>query len=152
MLRNLLLNFTALKEFSSPDIIFILIGITLILIFVLMLPIGTWIKAKMAGETIPFFQLCGMKLRRLPYRTIADAYIRAHKGGLDLTVDELEVHCMAGGNVLKIVNALISAKVADIPLTAQKAKMMDLKGEDVLETVKAAVREKNALQEPENNF
>lgn len=148
MLKNLLLNLTALKDFYPIEIIFILIGATLLLIFVLTLPIGTWVKTKMAGEGISFFQLCGMKMRRMPYRTIADAYIRARKGGLDLTVDELEVHCMAGGNVLNLVNALISAKAADIPLSAQNAKMMDLRGEDVLETVKAAVMEKNALQEP----
>jgi lipoprotein-anchoring transpeptidase ErfK/SrfK len=40
----------------------------------------------------------------------------AKKAGLQMGIDELEAHYLAGGNVNKVIRALISADKANIPL------------------------------------
>ena len=42
--------------------------------------------------------------------------IKATKAGLSLTINKLEAHYLAGGNVDRVVNALIAAQRANIPL------------------------------------
>ncbi|MFM8301470.1 MAG: flotillin-like protein FloA, partial [Gemmatimonadota bacterium] len=59
--------------------------------------------------------------------------------GLSISLNELEAHYLAGGNVVRVVNALISADKANIPLTFQRAAAIDLAGRDVLEAVKMSV-------------
>ncbi len=75
-------------------------------------------------------------------KLLVESYISAKKAGIDLSVDELETHIMAGGNILNVVNALISAYSANIVLTSQTAKAIDLAGRDVLNAVKVSVNPK----------
>jgi uncharacterized protein YqfA (UPF0365 family) len=51
----------------------------------------------------------------------------------------LEAHYLAGGNVVNVVNALISASKADLPLSFEKAAAIDLAGRNVLEAVQMSV-------------
>ena len=44
----------------------------------------------------------------------------------------LEQHFLAGGNVDRVVDALIAAQKADIPLDFKRATAIDLAGRDVL--------------------
>ena len=121
-----------------------LIIILAVLVFLLLLfvPIGTWFRALISKAHVSMSQLIGMKLRKIKFRMIVEAYIRARKAGLEIHVDELETHIMAGGNVLNIVDALISAHSANIELTLQTAKAIDLAGRDVLNAVKVSVNPK----------
>ncbi len=57
-----------------------------------------------------------MRLRRVPPGTIVTARISAVKAGLDIPLNDLEAHFLAGGNVVRVVNAMISADKASIPL------------------------------------
>ena len=68
--------------------------------------------------------------------------ITARKAGLDLSIDQLEIHFLSGGNVQRVVNALISADKAQIPLTFQQATAIDLAGRDVFEAVQVSVNPK----------
>ena len=54
----------------------------------------------------------------------------------------LEAHYLAGGNVDKVVNALIAAQRANIPLEFERAAAIDLAGRDVLEAVQMSVNPK----------
>jgi uncharacterized protein YqfA (UPF0365 family) len=54
----------------------------------------------------------------------------------------LETHFMAGGNVGRVVNALIAADKANIPLTFQQATAIDLAGRHVLDAVQTSVNPK----------
>jgi uncharacterized protein YqfA (UPF0365 family) len=65
--------------------------------------------------------------------------ISATKAGLLVEVPLLEAHYLAGGNVIKVVNALISANKANLDLSFEKAAAIDLAGRDVLEAVKMSV-------------
>jgi uncharacterized protein YqfA (UPF0365 family) len=68
--------------------------------------------------------------------------IAAIKSGLPLTTNQLETHFLARGNVVRVVQALISADKANINLTFQRACAIDLAGRDVLEAVKMTVNPK----------
>jgi uncharacterized protein YqfA (UPF0365 family) len=62
--------------------------------------------------------------------------------GINLGVEELQAHYLAGGNVQRVVSALIAANKANIPLSFQQATAIDLAGRDVLDAVKTSVNPK----------
>ncbi|HOV34155.1 MAG TPA: flotillin-like protein FloA, partial [Candidatus Hydrogenedens sp.] len=101
-----------------------------------------WIRATLSKAHVSIWSLIGMTLRKVNPQVIVDSRIMAVKAGLNITTDELETHYLAGGNVLRVVQALIAANKANIPLTFQKATAIDLAGRDVLEAVKTSVRPK----------
>ena len=68
--------------------------------------------------------------------------IKAHKAGLNLTTNQLESHFLAGGNVDRVVNALIAAQRANIELSFARCAAIDLAGRDVLEAVQMSVNPK----------
>ncbi len=116
--------------------------IAFIILFLYFIPLGLWISAIAAGVKIGFFNLIGMRLRRVVPSSIVGPLIKSHKAGLDLTSDKLEAHYLAGGNVNKVVDALIAAQRAEIPLPFERAAAIDLAGRDVLEAVKMSVNPK----------
>src|SRR4030067_2336458 len=56
-------------------------------------------------------------------------------------------HFLAGGNVVRVVNAMISADKANIPLPFKRAAAIDLAGRTVLEAVQMSVLPK-VIQTP----
>jgi uncharacterized protein YqfA (UPF0365 family) len=68
--------------------------------------------------------------------------IKAVKAGLNLSINKLEAHYLAGGNVDRVVNSLIAAQRAEISLEFERAAAIDLAGRDVLEAVQMSVNPK----------
>ena len=68
--------------------------------------------------------------------------INSTKAGLGISRDDLETHFLAGGNVINVVNALISADKANISLDFKSATAIDLAGRDVFEAVQMSVNPK----------
>lgn len=120
-------------------LIAVLIGLPLFFYFI---PIGLWISALAAGVKLGIFDLVGMRLRRVPPSNIVSPMIKSHKAGLRLKSDQLEAHYLAGGNVDRVVDALIAAQRADIDLSFERAAAIDLAGRDVLEAVQMSVNPK----------
>ncbi|SFL25915.1 flotillin-like protein FloA [Halanaerobium salsuginis] len=133
-----------MEIFSVLIIIFAVIFISLFFYFI---PIGLWISATAAGVKVSFFNLIGMRLRRVVPSSIVGPMIKSYKAGLSLTSDQLEAHYLAGGNVDRVVDALIAAHRAEIELTFERAAAIDLAGRDVLEAVKMSVNPK-VIQTP----
>jgi uncharacterized protein YqfA (UPF0365 family) len=109
----------------------------LVLLFVVLylVPVPLWIAAWSSGAYVGLLTLVGMRLRRVPPSTIS-----AVKAGLQVvSVNDLEAHYLAGGNVVRVVNALISADKANIEMPFKRAAAIDLAGRDVLEAVKMSV-------------
>ena len=75
---------------------------------------------------VSIFTLVGMRLRRVPPGKIIMPLVKAVKAGLPVTIDKLEAHYLAGGNVDQVIDALIAAHRADIPLTFERAAAIDL--------------------------
>lgn len=127
---------------SVPAIVAICVGAFILLILLLCLPIGTFFIAAVSNAHVSMGRLIGMKMRRIKYKQLVDVYIRARKAGLNIDIADLESHVMAGGNISNVVNALISAHSANIDLSLQSAKAIDLAGRDVLNAVKVSVNPK----------
>ncbi|MCL2662727.1 MAG: flotillin-like protein FloA [Oscillospiraceae bacterium] len=124
-------------------ILIIVIAIVLFLwLFFTFIPIGLWISAVAANVRIRIVTLIGMKLRRVTPVRIVIPQIKAVKAGLDLSINKLEAHFLAGGNVDRVVNALIAAQRANINLEFERAAAIDLAGRDVLEAVQMSVNPK----------
>lgn len=84
-----------------------------------------------------------MRIRKVPANVIVRAMIEAHKAGLsDVNRDDLEAHYLAGGNVEKVVHALVSAAKANIDLGFKMATAIDLAGRDVFQAVQMSVNPK----------
>ena len=110
----------------------ILLIILAVFIFFQFVPVGLWISALAAGVNISIFNLVGMRLRRVPPDKIVLPLIKANKAGLDMNSNQLEAHYLAGGNVDRVIDALIAAHRAEIPLTFERSCAIDLAGGDVL--------------------
>ena len=124
-------------------IVLIIAAFVLLSIFFYYVPFVLWINAKASGVSISLLQLFLMRLRKVPPPVIVNAMIEAHKAGLkNITRDQLEAHYLAGGHVQKVVNALISADKANIPLDFKAATAIDLAGRDVFEAVQMSVNTK----------
>ena len=111
-------------------------------IFLHFVPIGLWISALAADVHVGIFTLVGMRMRRVPPSKIVMPLIKANKAGLGVTVNQLEAHYLAGGNVDKVVDALIASQRAEIMLPFERAAAIDLAGRDVLEAVQMSVNPK----------
>ena len=68
--------------------------------------------------------------------------IKAIKAGLEMDTSKLEAHYLAGGNVDKVIDALIAAERAGIELNFSRAAAIDLAGRDVKEAVMVSVTPK----------
>lgn len=122
---------------------FLLILLLLIVsLFFRFVPVGLWITALFSGVKISIMTLVGMRIRRVRPANIVNPMIKATKAGIPLTIDKLEAHYLAGGDVNTVVNALIAAQRANINLEFEQAAAIDLAGRDVLEAVKVSVNPK----------
>ncbi len=121
---------------------FVLVLFVLIIMFFTFIPIGLWITAFFSGVKVKMSTLIGMRLRRVVPSRIVNPMIKATKAGLDLDIEEMEAHYLAGGNVNTLVDALIAAQRANIPLDFQRAAAIDLAGRNVLEAVQVSVNPK----------
>ncbi len=124
-------------------IIFAAVALIILCIFFYYAPFFLWISAQVSGVRISLMQLMLMRIRKVPVSTIVQAMIEAHKAGLhEVTRDDLEAHYLAGGNVEKVVHALVSASKANIDLGFKMATAIDLAGRDVFQAVQMSVNPK----------
>ncbi len=129
-----------MEAFTGLSIVAIIGIIFLLILFTYFVPIGLFITAYFSGVKLKIFKdLVGMRLRKVPPSIIVRNLIAATKAGIHLEASALEAHYLAGGNVTKVVNALISANKANLDLLFEKAAAIDLAGRDVLEAVKMSV-------------
>jgi uncharacterized protein YqfA (UPF0365 family) len=106
--------------------------IVLVLIAVISRYANLWLQSIASGAGISLIHLIGMKLRSVNPDTIVRARIMAVQARLQVTRDDLEAHYLAGGNVPRVMRALISATRADLPLDFRRACAIDLAGGDNL--------------------
>jgi uncharacterized protein YqfA (UPF0365 family) len=102
-----------------------------------------WLRALLAKAPVNPLNLIAMRLRQVPYSVVVDARITAMKAGIPLSVDEIEAHFLAGGNLIPTVQAIIAARKAGIDLDWQRACAIDLatkgSGKSILEAVRTSV-------------
>jgi uncharacterized protein YqfA (UPF0365 family) len=125
--------------FSVVVIVAIAVGIVLFLYY---FPLALWIRTIAAGVPLSIGSLIRMRIIGVPAGLIVANLVRARKAGLALNVDQLQSHVLAGGNVERVVLAMIAAQRAQIPLDWQRAAAIDLAGRDVLEALQTSVNPK----------
>ncbi len=125
------------------------IGIAVILLIAIFIVIAKyftlWLQAYMSNARVSMFSLVGMGLRQVHARTIVDGKIMAMQAGVGtdpqtgITTKRLEAHYLAGGDVPRVINAIVAAQRADIDLDFDRAAAIDLAGRDFLVAVRTSV-------------
>ena len=121
--------------------IFALIFVLVILMIISQF-IGLYVRSYVSGAPFGMMALIGMRLRKVNALAIVNARIQAHKAGLRISTDEMESHYLAGGNVQRVINAMIAATKANIDIPWQTATAIDLAGRDILDAVQTSVNPK----------
>ena len=104
-----------------------------------------WIQAWTSGAQIKMFDLVGMGFRKVRPNVIVNAKIMAKQAQLDISkrdgisTQRLEAHYLAGGDVMRVIRAIIAAQRAQIDLDFDRAAAIDLAGRDVMDAVKTSV-------------
>ncbi len=101
-----------------------------------------WIKALHSNVNVSYFRLVSMRLRKVPVQTIIEAYVLGRSEGYPIELDLLEAHYLAGGNVLRTVQAVIAANKANVKLDFKEAAALDLAGDGMLEVAKNIAKSK----------
>lgn len=118
---------------------FIVIAVFLLKYFTL------WLQAYMSNARVGWLELVWMGLRQVKPGTIVEGKIMAMQAGVGtdpntgITTRRLEAHYLAGGDVPRVINAIIAAQRADIDLDFDRAAAIDLAGRDVLDAVRTSV-------------
>lgn len=108
-------------------------------VFLYIFPVNLWFTAQLSGVKVNLLNLVLMRLRKVPPSLVVNAMITSTKAGLDITSNDIETHFLAGGNVGRVIKALISADKANIPLGFKLATAIDLAGRDVFDAVQISV-------------
>lgn len=130
---------------GSTTILFALVAflaLALIYFFARFFPVGLWISAMASGVRVRISILIGMRFRRIAPGDVVRPLIKATKAGLNIDINEMEAHVLAGGHLNRVVDALIAAQAANIDLSFENCRAIDLAGRDVLEAVKTSVNPK----------
>ena len=120
-------------------LVIVFLVLILLIVFFSFFPVGLWISARASGVKVSIGSLVGMRIRRITPSKLVYPLIKATKAGLDVTLSKMEAHYLAGGNIDRVINALIAAQRADIPLEFEQACAIDLAGRDVLQAVQMSV-------------
>ena len=137
------MNILAEEGFPIGTVVAVFVGIViLILLAVLGQFMGIYIRAMVSGARVGLLDLLGMRLRKVNANAIVNARIQALRAGLNVTTPEMESHVLAGGDVQRVILAMIAANKANIELPWRVATGIDLAGRDILEAVQTSVNPK----------
>ena len=139
------MNYLAQENNTQPFVWFVIIIVLIVLfvIFVILYQfIGLYIRATVSGAKVGFVDLLGMRLRKVNAMAIVNARIQASRAGINITTPEMESHVLAGGDVQRVIAAMIAANKATIDLSWKTATAIDLAGRDILDAVQTSVNPK----------
>jgi uncharacterized protein YqfA (UPF0365 family) len=126
-------------ESSLSPILMIVGAIVALFLLLYILPVNLWFTAQLSGVKVNLLNLVLMRLRKVSPSLVVNSMIISTKAGLNISSNDIETHYLAGGNVNKVIKALISADKANIPLDFKLATAIDLAGRDVFDAVQISV-------------
>src|SRR3954471_7788831 len=133
----------AVEGFNGWTVFWIALGIVLLVLFVIMFNfVGLYVRALVSGASVTFMDLIGMRIRNVNPTVIVNSRIQAMRAGIRVSSSEMESHVLAGGNVMRVINAMIAANKANIDLVWNIATAIDLAGRDILDAVQTSVNPK----------
>ena len=104
-----------------------------------------WLQAKSSNSDVSLSSLVGMSLRNVKPETIVTAQVMASQAGVTISQGRgastaaLEAHYLAGGDVNRVILAIISAHRAGIDLDFDRAAAIDLSGRNLEEAVRTSI-------------
>jgi uncharacterized protein YqfA (UPF0365 family) len=102
-----------------------------------------WLRSYVTKAKIGMISLVFMSLRKVNPNVIVDAKVMSVQAGLtDVSTQALEAHFLAGGNIRRVIQALIAAHRAKIGLNWDTAAAIDLAGRNILEALQTSVNPK----------
>ena len=111
----------------TPQIAFGIFALIMFILMIVVMSLGaTWLRAFVSGARVTFMELIALKLRAIPVKTIVETRITLVKSGINVSVDDLSTHYLAGGNVNMVMQGLLKAKVNNIDLSFDQACALDL--------------------------
>jgi uncharacterized protein YqfA (UPF0365 family) len=115
----------------------------LIFLFVFLRYANLYVRSVLTKAGVGLLDMVAMSLRRVNPATIVNARVNLVQARVsDVDKRDLEAHFLAGGNIERVVRALIAADRAGISLDFRTAAGIDLAGRDVLEAVRTSVTPK----------
>jgi uncharacterized protein YqfA (UPF0365 family) len=94
--------------------------------------LGLYLQTMIAGAPVSLITMLDMSFRKT-LRPALIAHIRLTKATINVPVQTIEKHILAGGNAVNVVSALIIAKGARETLAWETAAALDLHGDVVAE-------------------
>jgi uncharacterized protein YqfA (UPF0365 family) len=135
-----------LAQGSSDKIWYAIVAVVLIVLLVIFAVLfqflGLYIRAFVSGARVSMLELIGMRLRKVNANLIVNSRVQAMRAGLAISQAEMESHVLAGGDVERVINAMIAANKANIDLPWRVATAIDLAGRDILSAVQTSVNPK----------
>src|SRR5215203_4899789 len=124
-------------------ILLVIVLLFFLIIFGIMFQfVGLYVRALVSGARVSFADLIGMRLRKFNTTLIVNSRIQAVGAGLQIPLAEMQTHYQAGGDLMRVINAMIAANKANIDLTWKTATAIDLAGRDILDAVQTSVNPK----------
>ena len=120
-----------------------IVGFIALKIFFSLVPFPLWLSARLSNVEVGLGDLMVMRMfRNIPPHELILPAITAAYAGIPIPINKLQSHYMAGGNVQRVIAALIAASKAQIELSWDTATSIDLAGRNVLEAVQMSVNPK----------
>lgn len=120
-------------------IVLLVVSVALLVRLILYWP--AMARARRAGVDVTFGRVIGMWFRKVNAVKVLRCCERLKNAGIDVPVDNVEVHFLAGGDVERTTQAMILADEYGQELEWNAACAIDLAGRDVVEEVQATQRE-----------
>jgi len=134
---------TGFMETLGPVGVAVLALLFLVFLFVFLRYANLYVRSVLTKAGVGLLDMVAMSLRRVSPATIVNARVNVVQSGIaDISKRDLEAHLLAGGNVERVVRALIAADRAGYKLDHKTAMGIDLAGRDVLEAVRTSVTPK----------
>lgn len=105
--------------------------------------LAVWFAARLTGAKVSLFDIAFLRLQNVKpdeIKNIVDKIVIAFKAGVYIDFGGIGAHLMAGGDVDRLIQALIEAGNAGVPLTLDRASAIDLAGRDVLDAVRMTIK------------
>ncbi|MFB6344082.1 flotillin-like FloA family protein [Saccharicrinis sp. FJH62] len=101
----------------------------------------TWLRANQLGAKINLSQAFGFMMRKTNKKDFFNGIAGFQKNKINVTLQYLEAHFLAGGNLLNCLNGYLYAKKNGLDIDFQIISAIDLAGKDSIEALKDSNKE-----------
>ena len=88
------------------------------------------LRAYASGARVTFLELIALEVKMIPVRKIVDTRITLINSGFNVSVDDLSMHHLAGGDVHMVMQGLLKAARKNIDLSFDQACALDLQDKE----------------------